>query len=139
MAEKNIRPEDKVRKIFSKNLTDQLYAHGKSQKDLVEFIKVSSSTVSNWCTGQKLPRMDKIQAIAEWLGISTSDLIEEKDTLIPVLFDLEEEFQSIVYKLQFDIERTCFEGKPLDKESADVLIDEMNLLIRRLKMLYNDK
>lgn len=78
MMEENIRPEEKVKKIFSKNLTEQLYVHGKSQKDLVNFINVSSSTVSNWCTGQKLPRMDKIQAIAGWLDINTSDLIEEK-------------------------------------------------------------
>lgn len=70
--------EDEIRKIFSKNLTTQLSRHGRNQKDLVDFIKVSSSTVSNWCTGQKLPRMDKIQMIAEWLGIKSSDLLEKK-------------------------------------------------------------
>ncbi len=70
--------EDEIRKIFSKNLSEVLERRGKSQKDLVDYIGVSSSTVSNWCTGQKLPRMDKIQSIASWLGVNSSDLLERK-------------------------------------------------------------
>jgi repressor LexA len=72
--------EEEIRKVFSKNLTDTLEKRNKSQKDLVDFISVSSSTVSNWCTGQKLPRMDKIQLIAGWLGVNSSDLLEGKKT-----------------------------------------------------------
>lgn len=139
MMEENIRPEEKVKKIFSKNLTEQLYVHGKSQKDLVNFINVSSSTVSNWCTGQKLPRMDKIQAIAGWLDINTSDLIEEKKETPPEQFDIGREYQIIIKHLEEALTTTYFEGKPLNKESADILIDEMNLLIRRLKMAYRDE
>ena len=132
--------EDKVRKIFSKNLTNQLSLHGKTQKDLVDFIHVSSSTVSNWCTGQKLPRMDKIQAIAVWLGINTSDLIEEKKKeALPEQFDIGQEYKKIIRHLQAALETTYFEGKPLNRESADILIDEMNLLIRRLKLTYRDE
>jgi transcriptional regulator with XRE-family HTH domain len=70
--------EEEIRKIFSRNLTAILERRGKSQKDLVDFIGVSSSTVSNWCTGQKLPRMDKVQLIAGWLGVNNSDLLENK-------------------------------------------------------------
>lgn len=139
MSEEIIRPEDKVKKIFAKNLTKQLYAHGKSQKDLVDFIKVSSSTASNWCTGLKLPRMDKIQAIAGWLGVSTSDLIEDKKETPPEQFDISYEYKNIIKHLQEALATTYFEGKPLNKESADILIDEMNLLIRRLKMTYRDE
>lgn len=70
--------EDEIRTIFSKNLTRLLESRGKTQKDLVDFIGVSSSTVSNWCTGQKLPRMDKIQSISQWLGVHNFDLLEHK-------------------------------------------------------------
>jgi repressor LexA len=70
--------EEEIRKIFSRNLTKLLEERDKSQKDLVDFINVSSSTVSNWCTGQKLPRMDKVQLIANWLGVNNSDLLENK-------------------------------------------------------------
>lgn len=70
--------EEEIRKIFSRNLTRILEESGKTQKDLVNYIGVSSSTVSNWCTGQKLPRMDKIQSISAWLGVENSDLLENK-------------------------------------------------------------
>jgi len=73
-----IMSEEEIRKIFSRNLTNILVERNKSQRDLVNFIEVSSSTVSNWCTGQKLPRMDKVQIIANWLGVNNSDLLENK-------------------------------------------------------------
>lgn len=80
--------EEEIRKIFSRNLTSYLELNNMTQKDLVNFIGVSSSTVSNWCTGQKLPRMDKIQTIANWLGIENSDLLEDKKSkTIPALKD----------------------------------------------------
>ncbi len=81
--------EDEIRKVFSKNLTRLLEERNKTQKDLVDFINVSSSTVSNWCTGQKLPRMDKVQLISAWLGVQSSDLLEnKKPELLPTYDDM---------------------------------------------------
>lgn len=51
---------------------------GKTQKDLMTDLGFSSSTVSNWCTGEKLPRMDKVQMLADYLHINKSDLLEDK-------------------------------------------------------------
>ena len=73
--------EHEIRKLFAKNLNYFLDLNDKTQKDLVDYIGVSSSTVSNWCTGQKMPRMDKIQSICNWLGIEKSDLLEDKSDL----------------------------------------------------------
>ena len=67
--------------IFSKNLREQLSKHGKTQADLVSDLKLSSSTVSDWTNGKKYPRMDKVQLIADYLGIYKSDLIEEKTNI----------------------------------------------------------
>ena len=52
------------KKIFSKNLRDLLTLKGKSQIDLSRYIRVSAATVSEWIHGKKMPRMDKIQSIA---------------------------------------------------------------------------
>jgi len=79
--------EEEIRKIFSRNLTELLEKRNKSQKDLVDFIGVSSSTVSNWCTGQKLPRMDKVQLIASWLCVNNSDLLESKKAEQPITYE----------------------------------------------------
>ena len=53
-------------------------SQGKNQMDLMHDLGLSSSTVSNWCTGAKLPRMDKIQLLADYFHIMKSDLLEEK-------------------------------------------------------------
>lgn len=71
-------PEDDYKKIFSKNLKYYMDKNGKNQMDLMKDLGFSSSTVSNWCTGLKLPRMDKVQILADYFGILKSDLIEEK-------------------------------------------------------------
>lgn len=70
--------EEEYKRIFSKNLRYYLELDGKTQADLCEYMKVSSAAVSDWCNGKKMPRMDKIQAICNWLRIEKSDLLEDK-------------------------------------------------------------
>lgn len=64
--------------IFAENLSNLLDLNNISQRDIAKILSVSSSTVSNWCTGQKIPRMDKIERIASYFGVTKSDLIEKK-------------------------------------------------------------
>lgn len=70
--------EDEYRKVFSKNLKYYMELNGKNQINLMNDLHLSSSTVSNWCTGLKLPRMDKVQMLADYFHINKSDLIEDK-------------------------------------------------------------
>lgn len=69
---------DLQKKIFSDNLKFYLDKAEKTQTDLQRYMGVSSSTVSDWMHGIKMPRMDKIQSICNWLRIQKSDLLEEK-------------------------------------------------------------
>lgn len=70
--------DEEYKRIFSKNLRYYMEKNQKNQMDLMNDLGLSSSTVSNWCTGLKLPRMDKVQMLADYFGIMKSDLIEEK-------------------------------------------------------------
>lgn len=69
-----------IKTIFSKNLSNQLYAHNRTQADICKRLGVSSATASDWCNGKKLPRLDKIQSLCNWFGIEKSDLLEEKNS-----------------------------------------------------------
>lgn len=42
-------------------------------------MKVSTATTAKWCTGQAIPRIDKIQTICNWLCIKKEDLLSEND------------------------------------------------------------
>ena len=71
-----IMADQKLRKLFSENLSHYLSLNGYKQADLARHLKVSTATTAKWCTGQTLPRIDKIQAICDWLGIEKNDLLE---------------------------------------------------------------
>lgn len=68
--------EETMRTIFAKNLRYYLEQSGKNQTDLCKYLNVSSATASDWCNARKMPRADKIQSIANWLGISIGSLME---------------------------------------------------------------
>lgn len=64
---------------FSENLNYYLKIHGENQSDLCALCGVSSSTASGWCNGTIMPRMDKVQKIADHFGCRLSDLVENHD------------------------------------------------------------
>ena len=67
------------KKIFSTNLNYYMSINKKSQNDLIQALKQDKSTVSTWCNGTRLPRMDKIEILANYFNIQKSDLIENKE------------------------------------------------------------
>lgn len=69
--------EEKLRKVFAKNLKKQLELHGKQPVDLVNDLNIPFSTVSNWINAAKFPRMGKVELLAQYFGIEKSDLIED--------------------------------------------------------------
>lgn len=68
----------KQKKIFAKNFRLFMEKSGKSQADVAKDLNVTSSTISDWANAKKYPRVDKMQALADYFGILLSDLREEK-------------------------------------------------------------
>ena len=71
--------DDVQKKIFTKNLNSYIEANGKTQLEISKSIGVSPQTFNTWCKGIAIPRMGKVQALADYFGINKSDLIEEKE------------------------------------------------------------
>ena len=72
--------DENYRRIFARNLNRFVEINGKNQADIATLLNVSQAAVSNWCKGIKMPRMDKVQALADYFGVNKSDLLEEKDS-----------------------------------------------------------
>ena len=68
---------DTLNEIFIKNLRYLMEVKDVSQTEISQALSVSSSTVSDWCNGKKFPRVDKLQRIAELLGVHVSMLTTE--------------------------------------------------------------
>jgi transcriptional regulator with XRE-family HTH domain len=63
--------------IFSKNLRGMLSDRAMTQKELARLLKVSETSISSWCRGEKSPRMNKVDAMCKIFGCSRSDLMED--------------------------------------------------------------
>lgn len=78
------------KKVFSKNLRRYVSATGKTQAEIAKSIGVSPQTFNTWMHGVAIPRMNKMQILADFLGINKADLIEDEiDAIINRRSDLQ--------------------------------------------------
>ena len=68
--------DQEQKKIFSKNLSNLLYQKGKTQIEVSKVLDVSPQVFNTWIKGIALPRMGKIQALADYFNVSTAALID---------------------------------------------------------------
>lgn len=120
--------DEKLKELFSKNLVEQLLAKGETQASMARHMKISSATASDWCNGRKMPRVDKIQALCNWLGIELSELLEEKKA-VPTNgqeqeYYLDEETREIVELMHKNPQyRTLFSAsRKLSKEDLQIIM-----------------
>lgn len=66
-----------VNEIFSSNLSQIMKRRGMNQITLAEKLGVSNATISFWMNGQKIPRMDKLNKLADILNIPITVLTDE--------------------------------------------------------------
>lgn len=62
---------------FAEMLKYYLMMNNKTQSDLVNDLGFDKSTVSNWCAGNRVPKIDVIIDIAKYLHVNVGDLIED--------------------------------------------------------------
>ena len=72
--------DDMQQKIFTKNLNRLIEQRDLTQTEIADAIGVSQQTFNTWCRGLAIPRMGKIQALADYFGVKKSDLLEEKES-----------------------------------------------------------
>lgn len=69
--------ETEFRKLFARNLTYYVNSSGKTQAEVAKALHLSKATMSSWCIGTRIPRMDKVDMLCDYFGIRRSDLMED--------------------------------------------------------------
>lgn len=73
-----------AREIFTENLKHYMNIKQKSQSDISKALDIPLSTVSSWYNGASYPRVDKMQALADYFNISMRNLTDEQNNnLLP--------------------------------------------------------
>lgn len=67
--------------IFTANLKKYMMLGGYTQREVAKAIDVNPQTFNTWMTGKHIPRMDKIQRLADFFGIRKSELVDVNDNL----------------------------------------------------------
>ena len=65
------------KEVFANNLKNHMISNRKDRKDVANDLGIAYSTLTDWINGKKFPRIEKVEILADYFGISKSDLIED--------------------------------------------------------------
>ena len=108
---------------------------------------LTTATISNWKAGRYTPKQEKMQKIADYFGVSLVYLMTGKDEkpLEPQLTprdkrDITKDLESIMQKLS-DKENgpASYDGQDLSPESMDLFKEELEIALKRLKIINKEK
>lgn len=114
---------------FAEMLKYYLTMNNKTQSDLVNDLGFDKSTVSNWCAGLRVPKVDVIIDIANYLHVNVGDLIEDNRNEDTYYLDDDARdmaqfmYENPEYKVLFDASRKV---KKEDIDFVKQMIDRMS-------------
>lgn len=121
-----------------KNLAQE---RGLSLPALEAELGFGNSTIVKW--DKSTPNADKLNAVAKYFGVSMdfllngvdSEGLNEKDNK-----DISKDLESIMNKLSSGEDGPAsYNGEALDPEAADLFRDELQIALRRLKIINKEK
>lgn len=125
--------------IFSKLLTQ----HNVKASDVSKATGINQTVFSEWKKGKSNPKIDKLQKIAEYFGVSVDYLTSGKEYNEIKLTEKDE--RDIAKKLNDTLMQleSCdglmFDGEPLDEQSKELLKVSLESAIRTAKITAKKK
>lgn len=86
------------KEIMAQNILFYMARDKKTRADMCAALDVPYTTFTDWVKGNAYPRIDKIEAMANYFGIAKADLVEERPAPVPKDGPLSE-FQDLISQL----------------------------------------
>ena len=116
MEKKSIADEYAI--IVANNLKKLMKDRNVARDKLAKDLDIGYSTLSNWLLGYNAPKMDKVQALAEYFGVNYTDIISNSTSNFEP-YDLEE------YTVKIPILGVIPAGTPM--EAIEDIIDYIEI------------
>ena len=125
-----------------------LKKYGVTTYQVAKATGISTASFTGWKQGKWNFKSDKLQRIADYFGVPLSYLLTgemEEDvketTLTPKdKRDIAKDLDNIMRKLAAgEAGPAAYDGEELDPEAAELFKDELELALRRLKMINKEK
>lgn len=132
--------------IFSK----LLQKYGVTPYKVSKETGVSQSTLSDWKRGISTPKPDKLQKIADYFGVpltyfltetvKSSDAEKTQELTAKDERDIAKDMENIRNKLLNGSDGPLsYDGEPIPEEDAELLLGQIELMMRRLKPINKEK
>ena len=117
-----------------------------SQGKLEKELGFSNGSISKW--RNSTPTYERLQKVAEYFGVSVEYLMtgespaEKKEVSLTPRDerDIKKDLDSIMEKLSTgEAGPACYDGEDLDPEAAELFRDELEIALRRLKIINKEK
>lgn len=79
---KKLQTAKEQREILANNLNSLLHSKGKTQADVIRELGIAEATVRSWFNGEKYPRIDKLQLLADYFNVPRSRITEEQTGIL---------------------------------------------------------
>ena len=112
------------KEIMAENIQYFMEKKGIDRTKLSKDLGIAYSTLSDWINAVKYPRIDKIEIMANYFGISKADLVEKRNTENYYLNDetsqiAQDIFENKELRLLFDAAR---DAEPEDLETVHSML-----------------
>ena len=117
------------KEIMAKNILRYMELHEKDRKTICSDLGISYTTFTDWVKGNTYPRIDKIELLANYFGVTKADLVEEHADSSDDYY-IDEDARDLAeflhknpkYKILFDASRKV---KPEDIDFVKQMIDRI--------------
>ena len=130
--------------VFERLLSE----HGITAYKVAKATGITTATLTSWKKGRYTPKQEKLQKIADYFGVTIDYLMtgkEDPKEKAPELTtrdkrDIAKDVERIMEKLSFGEDAPAsYNGVTLDKEAATLFKDELEIALRRLKLINKRK
>ena len=66
------------REVMARNIKNNMEKMGVNATEVCRALGIQQNTFSDWCNAKTYPRIDKIEMMANYFGISKSELVEDQ-------------------------------------------------------------
>ena len=110
------------KEIMAKNIRHYMEKYNKTRQEMCDALGVKYTTFTDWVKGNSYPRIDKIELMANYFGISKADLVEDRN---------KEQLLSQ--------EGLMFDGDPASPEAINSILDAMQIGMEMAKKKNKEK
>lgn len=107
---------------------------------------VTTATLTSWKQGKYTPKREKLQKIADYFGVTVEYFTGEEKNDDPHELtskderDIAKDMESIRNKLLNGSDGPLsYDGEPIPEEDAELLLGQIELMMRRLKPINKEK